>query len=91
VRRQASRLGPTLYTRLLWELAHLRFDDEAAQRHWAAIEAVRATAAQRLQHPVDLRVALVHYFLEHRRTLKNPTSSSCSSSTRLGSRRCATS
>jgi len=70
--RLERRHGSGVYVELLFILSHLRFPPDEARRHWDAIHAHRKVMRDRLQTPVDLRVALVSYFLEINRKLRNP-------------------
>jgi diguanylate cyclase (GGDEF)-like protein len=70
--RLERRHGGGVYVELLFILSHLRFTPEEARRHWEAIQKHRATMRDRLATSVDLRVALVSYFLEINKKLTNP-------------------
>jgi diguanylate cyclase (GGDEF)-like protein len=61
-----------VYSELIHLLSHLRFEPEEAKRCWEQILAHRERMQKRLGSPVDLRVALVSYFLEVNRKLRNP-------------------
>jgi diguanylate cyclase (GGDEF)-like protein len=65
------RYGDELYSELIFALSHLRFDAAEARQHWLRIAAHRETMQQRLGSPVDLRVALISYFLELDPKLEN--------------------
>ncbi|MBI4160984.1 MAG: diguanylate cyclase [Acidobacteria bacterium] len=64
--------GEEIYSELIFLLSHLRFPAGEARRHWLQIQAHRDSMAERLGVPVDLRVALVSYFVEVSRQLRNP-------------------
>jgi diguanylate cyclase (GGDEF)-like protein len=66
------RHGGAVYSELIHILSHLRFDPDEARHHWERIKDHRASMAKRLGEPVDLRVALVSYFVEVNQKLKNP-------------------
>ena len=70
--RLERRHGDGVFVELLFILSHLRFTPEEARRHWDAIQQHRATMRGKLQTSVDLRVALVSYFLEINKKLRNP-------------------
>ena len=61
-----------VYAELIYLLSHLRFDPDEAKRCWQQIVEHRDSMQKRLGTSVDLRVALVRYFLEVNRKLKNP-------------------
>jgi len=70
--RLERRYGHAVFSELLFILTHLRFDPEEAGRHWEAVLRHRESMRARLETGVDLRVALVSYFLEINKQLKNP-------------------
>ena len=72
IRRLAEVHGDTLYAELLFLLTHLRFPPEEARRHWQLIVELHGSIAQRVAFPVDIRVALVSYFVDIRHNLRNP-------------------
>jgi diguanylate cyclase (GGDEF)-like protein len=64
--------GPEVYSSLLFTLAHLDFPASQAREHWRrALEQWQDLRAA-LGDGVDLRVAVLHYFLRIRRKLRNP-------------------
>jgi len=67
-RKHKSRV----YSELLYLLSHLRFEADEAKRCWQEIVAHRDAMQSRLAKDVDVRVALVSYFLEVNRRLHNP-------------------
>ncbi len=70
--RLAERFGPVVYSEFIHLLSHLRFEPAEARRLWHNI-AEHADFMQRsLGCPVDPRVALVSYFVEVNRKLKQP-------------------
>jgi diguanylate cyclase (GGDEF)-like protein len=64
--------GQDVYSELLYVLAHLRMEPEDARNHWDNVLEARRELQELLGKPVDVRVALVHYFVNVNRTLKNP-------------------
>ena len=64
--------GTTVYTELLFLMAHLRFEPAEALCHWRGILDLRDSMEDRLGAPVDVRVALVSYFVHVSRKLQNP-------------------
>lgn len=67
-----SRHGATVYAELIHLLSHLRFEPDEARAHWTRILEHRTFMSDRLGMTVDLRVALLSYFVEVNRKLKNP-------------------
>lgn len=61
-----------VYSDLIHLLSHLRFEPAEAKRCWEQIVAHRGAMEKRLGVPVDVRVALVSYFLDINRKLHNP-------------------
>ncbi len=70
--RLQRRYGDEVFTELIYLLSHLRFEPREAKEHWDQVSDHRTSMAERLGVPVDLRVALVSYFVEVNRQLKNP-------------------
>jgi diguanylate cyclase (GGDEF)-like protein len=64
--------GDVIYAELVYLLSHLRFPVEQAKSHWERIVEHRRSMQERLGTAVDLRVALVSYFVEVNRQIKNP-------------------
>jgi diguanylate cyclase (GGDEF)-like protein len=64
--------GDALYAPLLYLLTHLDFTEAKATRHWKRIVAHRAKMREALDRDPGLRVALLDYFLNVSRELKNP-------------------
>ena len=64
--------GQPVYSSLLHMLTHLRFPEAEARRHFKRIEKHRADLARRVGRDVGLRVALLDYFVNLNRELKNP-------------------
>jgi diguanylate cyclase (GGDEF)-like protein len=64
--------GDTVYSELIYLLSHLRLDPGEARECWEGVVTHRGSMQERLGTDLDLRVALVSYFLEVNRKLKNP-------------------
>ena len=62
-----------VYTELLYLLCHLRFEPDQARDHWQGIAKHRERMAAAMQSTVDLRAALVSYFLDAHTLLESPT------------------
>ncbi len=67
-----SRYHDAVYSELLYLLSHLRFEPAEAREHWGRILEHRARTHGPDGAPVDVRVALVSYFVEVNRKLHNP-------------------
>ncbi len=63
--------GP-LYSSILYILTHLTFTEAEARRHWKKIRGHREKLQGQLGRDVGLRVALLDYFVNLNRELKNP-------------------
>jgi len=72
LRRLEEKAGNTVYAELIYLLSHLRFGPDEARACWDQIVAHRQTMQDNMKTPVDLRVALVSYFLEVNRRLQSP-------------------
>jgi diguanylate cyclase (GGDEF)-like protein len=64
--------GDPLYSSLLYLLTHLNFTERRAARHWKQISAHRAKVGKALGRDPGLRVAILDYFVNVCRELKNP-------------------
>jgi diguanylate cyclase (GGDEF)-like protein len=64
--------GNSVHAELIHLLCHLRFAPAEAREHWTRIVAHREWMGSRLGSPVDLRLALVSYFLEVDRRFQVP-------------------
>ena len=62
-----------VYAELLFLLSHLRFSPTEAREHWRKIVEHRQRLAAGIQSAVDLRAALVSYFLDSHTLLESPT------------------
>ncbi len=63
----------SVYSELINLLCHIRFEPEEAKQHWGAIGEHRESMEERLGTFVDVRVALIDYFVHVNRKLSNPT------------------
>ena len=63
----------SVYSELINLLCHLRFEPDEARKHWRAIGEHRESMEKRLGSFVDVRVALIDYFVHVNRKLNNPT------------------
>lgn len=70
--RLADKAGPALYPSLLFLLSHLEFKPATAEKHWRKVLKHHQDLSDELGRPVDLRVALLDYFVSRNRKLKNP-------------------
>lgn len=61
-----------VYMELIHLLSHLRFEPKEAKRHWQCIVQHRDAMQKHLGSSVDVRVALVSYFVQVSRKLQNP-------------------
>jgi diguanylate cyclase (GGDEF)-like protein len=68
----AAKHGDEVYVELLFLLAHLRFDPLTAREHWFRVKEFQDELSGKLGRAVDIRVALVDYFLHVNRQLENP-------------------
>jgi len=64
--------GPEVYAVLLFVLTQLDFPPEKAQEHWLRILRQWEELNRRVPEKVDLRVAVLQYFLRSQRKLHNP-------------------
>ncbi len=64
--------GDSLYGPLLYLLTHLDFTEAQATKHWERIVAHREELREALERDPGLRVALLDYFVNLSRELKNP-------------------
>jgi len=72
VRSLEREHGTAVYAELLHLLSHLRFPADEAKPHWERILEHQRSMQQQLGSAVDLRVALVSYFVQVNRQLENP-------------------
>jgi diguanylate cyclase (GGDEF)-like protein len=64
--------GDALYSALLYLLTHLDFSEARATRHWKRILGHRDRLRRELERDPGLRVAILDYFVNVSRELKNP-------------------
>jgi len=72
MRRLEKRWGRDAYTVLLFVLTHLEFTAEKAHDHWERILRQWEGLDRTVEGPVDLRVAVLMYFLRSQKKLRNP-------------------
>jgi diguanylate cyclase (GGDEF)-like protein len=65
--------GDEVYSNLFFILANLDFSPGEAASHWRGLLETWDEVNQAVGQPIDIRVAILHYFLEIDRKLKNPT------------------
>jgi len=70
--RLEEELGAESYSVLLFVLTHLDFPPSTAKEHFARVLGQWRRLAASLLDDVDLRVAVLHYFLRIQRKLRNP-------------------
>ena len=68
----AKESGPEAYPTLLFVLTQLDFANEPAREHWDSILRQWEELNKRVPEKVDLRVAVLQYFLRGQRKLHNP-------------------
>jgi diguanylate cyclase (GGDEF)-like protein len=64
--------GDAVYSAILYILTHLSFSEKEAERHWRRIRRHREALRKDVHRDVGLRVALLDYFVNVSRELKNP-------------------
>ncbi len=67
-----TELGKRAYSELIFVMAHLWFEPDEAREHWHRIIALQREMENALQEPVDVRVALVRYFVNVTQKINNP-------------------
>jgi diguanylate cyclase (GGDEF)-like protein len=67
-----ARYGAIVFGELIYLLSHLRFESDEAEEHWRNVLSHRERMSKNLSTSVDIRVALISYFLEVNRQLENP-------------------
>jgi diguanylate cyclase (GGDEF)-like protein len=70
--RLETESGPDVYAVLLFVLTQLDFPTEKARHHWLRILRQWGELNRRVPGKVDLRVAVLRYFLRSQRKLRNP-------------------
>src|SRR5262249_44020673 len=69
---EERRKGGPVYSSILYILTHLTFSETEAERHWRRIHQHREAMKTSLGRDAGLRVAVVDYFVNVNRELKNP-------------------
>ncbi len=64
--------GEAVFAELVFLLSHLRFRATEARAHWEAILKHGDDIRKRLEMPVDVRVAMVSYFMHVNKKLEHP-------------------
>jgi diguanylate cyclase (GGDEF)-like protein len=64
--------GAEIYRHLFYVLGHLDFLPREAKSHWRGAQNTWAEISERLERPIDVRVAVLGYLLERRHKLRNP-------------------
>jgi len=64
--------GDALYTKLLFLISHLDFKPAVAKKHYEAIREHHRNCEEKMQRPVDIRVAMADYFVSNKKKIKNP-------------------
>ena len=64
--------GPLVYSDLLYLLCRLTFKPAEAEKHWQKILKLCALMQLKLEREVDLRVALVDYFMGQQEGFEHP-------------------
>jgi diguanylate cyclase (GGDEF)-like protein len=72
MRRLEGRWGVDVYAVLLFVLTHLDFSGAKAREHWGRVLRQWEELNRGLPDKVDLRVAVLHYFLRIQKKLRNP-------------------
>ncbi|MEW6776939.1 MAG: diguanylate cyclase [Bdellovibrionota bacterium] len=72
IERLARKHGEAIYPSLLFLLAHLEFKGRDARKQWKEIVAHHAALRREIGRPLDLRVALLDYFISQNKKLRNP-------------------
>ncbi|HDH06160.1 MAG TPA: diguanylate cyclase [Nitrospirae bacterium] len=72
VERLEDRFGNEIYPSLLFITAHLEFKKRTAKKHWREILGHWGKMCGYVKREVDLRVALLDYFIDINKRIKNP-------------------
>ncbi len=67
-----SNVGKRVYSQIIHTMAHLSFEPEEAVEHWRGILSLQKEMSHALGESIDVRVALVHYFVNIKRKLNSP-------------------
>lgn len=65
--------GDQTYRQFLYLLTHLEFGPKEAKLHWDALLENWEHLASGIEEPIDLRVVVLHYFLQVQKEFENPT------------------
>ena len=68
----ADKHGNHIYPALLFTTAHLEFSNRTARRHWQEILGHWDRLSLHMQREIDVRVAILDYFMDISRKMKNP-------------------
>jgi len=68
-----KKYGADVYRNLLYVLSHLDFPPSRAKKHWCRVLELWEELERATKSRLDLRVAVLHYFLRIQKKLKNPT------------------
>ena len=72
IKNLENDFGNLVYTEFLHLLCHLRFTPTEAKEHWDRICNLRDSMENHLETPIDIRVALLSYFISVNRNLQSP-------------------
>ncbi len=72
VERLEDRFGNEIYPSLLFTTAHLEFEKRTAKKHWREIFGHWEKMCRYIKREVDFRVALLDYFIDINKRIKNP-------------------
>ncbi len=67
-----GRFGNEIYPSLLFTTAHLEFKKRTAKKHWQEIFGHWGKMCRHIKRTVDFRVALLDYFIDINKRIKNP-------------------
>jgi diguanylate cyclase (GGDEF)-like protein len=67
-----ARPGQPVFSTILSLLTHLDFSEPAARRHWEKVRGHQRDLEKKLKRDPGLRVALLDYFVNQTRVLRNP-------------------
>jgi len=64
--------GNSLYSDLIYTLAHLHFSENQARQHWEKVLQHKQEMSRKLGRNVGIRVALLDYFINLQQKIENP-------------------
>ena len=67
-----EKFGEGFYPSLLFTTVHLEFSKRTAQNHWQEIFRHWDWLSQQVQREIDIRVAILDYFIDINKRMKNP-------------------